>query len=235
MHKAYLDKFISKYNLGGVADAVLITANGTGINTRFMSDDQQCIGNVQTSKIELEDGEYGIYDTSQLRSLLSVLDENTKMKVVKTKGSPTGFQFSDKTTKVTYVLADKANIPSVPGMKTLPDFEVTIDIDEQFLQTFIRAKGALPDVATFTVLQNQVILGYSEKQNTNRVAINVNMEGDVSNQLSFSAPYLREILSANKEMTSGKLRVSSKGLAHISFEVEDFEVEYYLVRIDRKD
>jgi hypothetical protein len=240
MDKPLLERFIGKYNLGGAANAVIVNADSNGLHTRFISDDKNILGIVNASKVDLEEGEYGIYNTDQLRSLLGVLDDKMKIKVVKTKGTPTGFLLSDKSTKVTYVLADKQNFSSVPDLKKLPNFEVEVKVDEKFLQTFVRAKGALPDVSTFTLITDgkkaQIILGYSEKQNTNRVSIEVETEknGEID-PISFSAQYLKEALIANKEMKSGLLKISSSGLAHLSFDVEDFEVDYYLVKIERKD
>lgn len=47
--------------------------------------------------------------------------------------------------------------------------------------------------------------------------------------ISFSAKYLKEILTANKEATSAVLKVSTQGLAHIQFKIDDFTASYYLV------
>jgi hypothetical protein len=120
-------------------------------------------------------------------------------------------------------------------MKNVPDFEVSIALDQRFLNTFIKAKGALAEVETFTVVTHKnktdVVLGYSDL-NTNRVTINVDSEvADEIEPISFSASYFRDMLMSNKEMKKGTLRVSSKGLAHVSFEVDDFTVDYYLVKV----
>ncbi len=49
--------------------------------------------------------------------------------------------------------------------------------------------------------------------------------------ISFSAKYLKEILTANKEATSAKLKVSVDGLAHVEFQIDEFVCKYYLVEI----
>jgi len=117
MEKSILDRFITKYNLGGLAEAVVLTEDGTSnLKTKFISDDKSVLGIVSSPKIELEQGEYGIYNTAQLKSLLGVLNDVVKIKVIKTGGKPTGFSLSDDGTKVTYVLADKASIPNVPEL-----------------------------------------------------------------------------------------------------------------------
>ena len=236
MQKGLLERFISKYNLGGAAESVILESTKGSFKTKFITDDKNAVGFISTNKFELEEGEFAVYDTTKLRSLLSVLDDDIKVKVgKKADDTPTNFTISDQNTKVTFVLADKQNIPTAPNMKNVPDFEVSIVLDQRFLNTFVKAKGALAEVETFTVITHKdktdVVLGYSDL-NTNRVTINV--EGEYIDQIdpiSFSASYFKDILLANKEMKKGTLKVSSKGLAHISFEVDDFTVDYYLVKV----
>jgi DNA polymerase III sliding clamp (beta) subunit (PCNA family) len=133
------------------------------------------------------------------------------------------------------MLADLSVIPNVPDLKQLPPFNVEIKLDSNFISKFIKAKGALADENNFTFTckdgAGQMILGYSNI-NTNRINIDVDCtcEGDVE-PISFSATYLKEILVANKEATDATLKISSQGLSHISFEVDNYESNYYLVEI----
>jgi hypothetical protein len=237
MNKGLLERFITKYNLGGAAESVLISADAGSVSTKFITDDKNAVGFVKYPEASLEAGEYAVYDTAQFRSLLAVLEDTISVKVKKkADNTPVALDMSDGSTKVTAVLAAKENIPAAPGMKNVPPFEVVIDLDLKSVNTFIRAKGALPEVDTFTVLTNKdkvsLVIGHSD-QNTNRVTIDVQgtVKEDIS-PISFSAKYFKDILVANKELKSGKLEVSSKGLAHITFELSDgFEVNYYLVKV----
>lgn len=240
MEKSLLERFITKYNLGGAAQSVVVKAEDKGgIKTKFISDDKNVLGIVEAKSIEIEEGEYPIYNTALLRSLLGVLEDSVKIKVIKRDGKPTGLLISDSGTKVTAVLADKSNIPAVPDLKQLPTFEIEIKIDQKFLNTFVKAKGALPEVETFTLLSDgkktDIVIGYSSI-NTDRVAFSVETEkAEEIEPISFDARYLREILLANKEMTSGTMKIASKGLAHVTFAVEGFEINYYLVKKERQD
>ena len=87
---------------------------------------------------------------------------------------------------------------------------------------------------TFTCKEGsgQIILGYSNI-NTNRINIDVECTctTDKVDPISFSATYLKEILVANKEATDATLKISSQGLAHISFSIDNYESNYYLVEI----
>ena len=76
-----------------------------------------------------------------------------------------------------------------------------------------------------------VILGYSD-MNTNRITLDVDTTtNNTLSPINFSARYFREILAANKEVTSGVLKVSSKGLAYVKFGATDYSTDYYLVQI----
>ena len=144
-------------------------------------------------------------------------------------------KFKDKSTSVNYMLADLSVIPNVPDLKQLPDFNAEIKLDSNFISTFIRAKGALQDENNFTFTckdnKGSIVLGYSNI-NTNRINIDVDCtcKGDVA-PISYSATYLKEILVANKEATDATLKISSQGLAHISFSIDNYESNYYLVEI----
>lgn len=239
MKKALLERFISKYNLGGSADAVLVTAKkGDGISTRCYTEDTGVVGSVKCSTIELEDGEYGIFDTQQLKSLLHVLSDDITVKPIKTNNRITGLSFSDTSTKVVFSVADKANIPLVPHVVSVPSYEIVITLDQQFINTFVRATSALASHSPkFTVLSDNnkatVVVGYESNLNSNRVAIDVTTSiFSPIKPVTFSSLNLREIFLANKEMTSGLLKITSVGLANVSFTIPDFVVNYDLAKVD---
>ena len=148
---------------------------------------------------------------------------------------PSSLKFKDGSTSVNYMLADLSVIPAVPDLKQLPEFNITINLDDVFINRFIKSKGALPDENNFTFTckdgKGKIILGYSNI-NTNRISIDVDCkcDGDVE-PISFSANFLKEILVANKEAKDATLKISSQGLAHITFEVDDYKSDYYLVQI----
>jgi hypothetical protein len=249
MEKSKLEKFISKYNLGGSCESVVLKAEGTSLSTRAISDDKNVLCEVTGPAMGLAAGEYAVYETHKLKSLLGVLGDTLSVDVKRTKTQQgdlfgdkvVGLTFDDKNTEVTFVLADTSVIPSVPELKKLPPFDLTITMDEQFITTFVKAKSALADVETFTVISDvddttaQIILGHSSL-NTNRVKINVTTkESSTVKAISFSAKYLREILVANKDAKTGELQVSSKGLAKTTFTADNITSTYYLVQIDTKE
>lgn len=241
MEKTKFERFISKYNLGGACESVLYSVEDKTITTRAISDDKNVLCEVSAPSMGLKDGNYAVYETAKLRSLLGVLGETLSANIKNASSKPVGIEFSDGTTVVTFVLADATVIPAVPDLKKLPPMDLTITMDEQFINTFIKAKGALAEVDTFTVMSDgedttaQVILGYSSL-NTNRVKIKATTTKAVALEpISFSAKYLREILVANKDAKGGQLEISSKGLAKTSFTSDGITSTYYLVQINTKD
>lgn len=235
MEKTKLEKFIAKYNLGGSCESVLWKSDGNDITVKCISDDKNVLGIVVVKDAKLDEGDYGIFDTKQLSSMLSVLGENIDITTKKTDGKVTALHMTDNNAKIDYVLADPVVIPAAPDLKQLPNFDVEIKLDQKVMTTFLKAKGALSDVETFTIISDgtsaQIVLGYSNN-NTNRITIDVETNKNTAiTPINFSARYLREIIASNKEATSGVLKISSKGLAYVKFGVSEYNTDYYLVQI----
>lgn len=237
MEKTKLEKFITKYNLGGSCESVIFKSDGDNLSVRSISDDKNVLGEVSVSSIKFPEGEFGVYETKKLRSILSVLDENLTVKPNVTNGKTTGLNITDGSTKATFVLADASIIPAVPDLKKLPPMDFTITLDEKFVSTFIKAKGALSEVETFAVMSKgeentaEVVIGHSTL-NTNRITVTAKTDKAVKMEpISFSANYFREILNANKEINTGVLQVSSKGLSVVKFDANGYTSTYYLVQI----
>ena len=228
MEKVKLDGFINRYNLGGEVESVMVKSEDSNRSVSMISDDKTLLGDVTVTGSDLPKGEFGIYTTSQLKGLLSVLDNTIKVEEV------TGaLKFSDKGTKMQYMLAAPSVIPVVPDLKTLPPFDVDITLDDEFINKFIKSKGALADSDTFTFTckdgKGEIILGYSSI-NSNRISISVDCKCDSDvDAIAFSAKYLKAILLANKGSSSSSLKISSQGLAHLNYVDGDYSCNYYLV------
>jgi hypothetical protein len=237
MEKQKLNRFVSKYNLAGLVESVKWESKGGSLTTSFISDDKSVLGSVSMKEFEGSDATFGVYDTSKLTKMLSVLGDDVDFTIQDIEGKPISLKFKDGSTSVNYMLADLSVIPNVPDLKQLPEFNVEIKLDSNFINKFIKAKGALADENNFTFIckdgnvPGQIILGYSNI-NTNRISIDVDCtcNGPVE-PISFSATYLKEILVANREATDATLKISSQGLSHIHFEVDKYESNYYLVEI----
>ena len=233
MNKAKLTRFIQKYSLGGLVESVAWKAGDNKLVTRFISDDKTVLGEIQLDNFAFTSPDLGVYTTSTLSKLLSVVGEDIELETQEIEGKAVNIFIKSENTKVQFQLADLAVIPNVPDLKKLPDFDVDINFDGVFIDKFIKAKNALSEVDTFTILSEKnelkIVLGYSNI-NSNRVVFVVDKayDGEIK-PISFSAKYLKEILTANKEATSVVLKVSTQGISHVEFKIDDFNAKYFLV------
>lgn len=235
MNKIRLNRFIQKYNLAGLIESVTWKADGTKLSTKFISDDKTVLGELELDNFNFDAAELGIYTTSNLSKLLSVLGDDVDLQVGKVEDKAISLSLVSDGTKASYQLADLAVIPAVPDLKQLPSFDIQIDLDGKFIDRFIKGKNALSDVDTFTVLTENgdlnLVIGYSNV-NSNRITYKAHANyPNAVNAISFSAKYLKEILVANKDATSATLQISTQGLAHVAFKVDDYTSKYYLVEV----
>lgn len=229
--------FISKYHLNGLIQSVSWNSNGS-LSTRFISDDKSVVGEVTLNMFNGQKTILGVYNTDLLVKLLSVLGHEINFNVNLSGDKAYSLTLDDNSSTVNYMLADMAVIPPAPDLKQLPNFELTIKITKEFIDKFIKAKSALPEIEHFTIAKNpktdkyQIVLGYSNL-NSNRISIDIEYEmtADID-PISFSAKYFREILASNKDLNGATLMVSSEGLAKAEFEIDGFESKYYLVKLE---
>ena len=241
MNKQKIVRFISKYYLNGIVNSVVLNSksNSEQLSARFVSGDKSLLGELKMDKWDFEDSDIGVYDTEQLNKLLSVLDDDIKVHLKKSEDKAYSIKVSDSSSSVNYMLSDTSIINEPPQLKSVPEFELSIDVTPQFISKFIAGKGALGETDNFTILTDdastKVVIGYASV-NTNRVIIPVNTSkfSNIEN-VSFNASVFKEVLSANKECESATFEVSSEGLSRITFKVDDYKSTYYLVAVQDVD
>ena len=234
MDKSKLVKFINKYYLSGNVNSVAINSDGNGLSTRFVSGDKSLLGEVKLKNYSITEADFGVYQTDVLLKMLSVLDNDVSVDLVKAEEKAISLDAKDSGAKVRYMLSDLSVINTPPQLKQIPEFELLLNVDKTFVSKFISGKGALPDVESFTIVSGdkpEVVIGYSSIA-TNRVAVPVeNQTDNTIDNISFNANLFKDVLEANKECEAAVLEVSSEGLARITFNVSDYESTYYLVAV----
>ena len=239
MEKHKLIRFIDKYHLGGNVNAVVINSKGDTLSTRFITGDKALLGELEMNSWNFQDVELGVYDTEQLIRLLGVLDDDVTLNLTQSGDKAIALEISDKYSTVNFMLSDKSVINQPPPLKEIPDFQLKIKVDTNFITKFIGGKSALPDTDTFTVITSndgvKLVIGYSSI-NTNRVTIPVETETyEDIDKVSFNANLFKDVLVANKECETATLEVSEKGLSRINFKVDQYDVTYYLVAVQDVD
>ena len=239
MDKYKLTRFIDKYHLGGNVNAVVINSKGDTLTTRFITGDKALLGELEMNSWSFQASELGVYDTEQLSRLLGVLDDDVSLNLTRSGDKAISLQMSDQYSNVNFMLSDKSVINQPPPLKGIPEFQLKIKVDTNFITRFIGGKSALPDTDTFTVITSndgvKLVIGYSSI-NTNRVTIPVETETyENIDNVSFNANLFKDVLVANKECESATLEVSEKGLSRINFKVDQYDVTYYLVAVQDVD
>ena len=233
MDKQKLTGFVEKYSLGNNIEAVKWSISNNSLQTEFISSCKTLLGVVKLNDFQMQDCELGIYNTSQLQKMLSVVGNSIDLKLKMVEERAIGLTITDNDVALNYMLADLDVIPKAPKLKATPEATTRIKITNDFIMKFIKAKNALSDAEHFTVISNtitQIILGHSDN-NSNRININVSAESDSNmDPISFNADYLREILAANKDNEEGLMEVSADGLAVLTFKNKEYASKYYMVQ-----
>ena len=234
MDKSKLVKFINKYYLSGNVNSVAINSDGNGLSTRFVSSDKSLLGEVKLKNYSITEADFGVYQTDALLKMLSVLNNDISVDLIKAEDKAISLDAKDSGAKVRYMLSDLSVINTPPQLKQIPEFELLLNVDKTFVSKFISGKGALPDTESFTIVSGdkpEVVIGYSSIA-TNRVAVPVeNQTDNTIDNISFNANLFKDVLEANKECEAAVLEVSSEGLARITFNFSDYESTYYLVAV----
>jgi hypothetical protein len=239
INKLNLVSNIEKYYLNGIVESVKWNVSNKKINVTFVSPNQDLVGSVE-SDIDLEDGTLGIFNTSGLLKMLSILDMDILINVEKQHKSATKLLIEDSNFSLQYSLADPFIIQPTPEIAE-PEYEVTFNIDSEFITRFSKAKSALGSnikeiVRASTIVNNdgnkevKLILG-EPTSHSNKIEFTVPAEFESTHPdyLLFNSSHIKEILNANKEdiiEATGKLSVN--GLLKLVFTTETSISTYYL-------
>tara|TARA_A100001201_G_C4094119_1_gene203092 strand:+ start:708 stop:1421 length:714 start_codon:yes stop_codon:yes gene_type:complete len=237
MNKNRLQSFIQKYYLNGLVESAVISSSDNSLSTDFITEDRSMMGHIKYNDLTIQDGKYGIFDTTMFGRMLSVLDQNIDIHVVEIDDKPINLSLQSNGTVVTALLADLAVIPDVPKLKSIPNFGLTVKLTNDFVQTFVKSKAALPEAETFTIIPETVtkfVLGMSNT-NTNRISIPIKADVDdpLMEKKVINANLFKELLVANKE-ADGVLELSDAGLMRISFQTNDYSSTYFMKTVENE-
>jgi hypothetical protein len=237
MKKLYLEDVIEKYYLNGLVERVKINIENKTLTTKFISNQKNLVGSVTAPNMELNDCEFGIYDTTQLLKLIGITDHFLTLEVAMQGKVATKLLIADNEYNLEYALADIMLTPAVPNIDE-PEYQMVADVNAEFVAKFLKASKAL-GTDMFTLEQSRdtddkpaikFTLGGTEGH-TNK--INFTLQTTVStvpgHEIKFPIVEFSSILAANKESKSGTLSVNNDGLLKIEFESEEGVKTCYLL------
>lgn len=231
MHREILLSFVKKYHLDGLCNSVKWTVSKDDITVRAHTSTSDCI-DVITLKNDsyIEPGEFGIFDTNQLLSMISILDDILKIQVNGNK-----FLATDNKYDLQYQLADLSLIKPTRKIQQ-PEYDFDFEIQHDFITQFIEAKGALDKaitrVAFYSDGDGYVKMLFGDKSSLSH---KINLKYPVISakklaEIPFSSTTLKTILYANKNFDHAKIEISKEGLARVYIDHGEIKCEYFIVR-----
>ena len=231
--KKVISNIVSKYSLGNHIEQVKWVIEDKKLNINFINDSKNLVGFIKYDKdIGLKDGNYGIFNTSQLIKCLNILDGDILVEANTSK-----LNLADTNYEIKFSLADPAVIPSVPSITNPDQFSVSFDINNEFITRFVKSKDALSELDVFTVETRD---GFTGEESIFTVGTNITntiefaVEAKINESFGpvpFDSNLLKEILKTNRDYDSGEIRISKNGLLDAHFNCgDDLNTGYYLVR-----
>jgi hypothetical protein len=233
INKNKLVDSIEKYYLNGLTESVKFSINYNSLVIPFSTTTRDVTGKI-VMPIELNDAEFGIFETSPFLKLLKILDTNIEMEYQQQYSIIEKLLIEDNQYKMMFSVSDISLIPKTPNVIDI-EYQLIYNIESDFVTRFIDCKKALgPDVKTF-VLEPQseiarIILGDpSGYANKLEFEIPAKTEGFPFASLLFPSDVLKEILTANKNFDSGIMKVNEGGLMYLMFMEGDVSSQYYIM------
>ena len=235
MNKSKLLNFIGKYNLGGTVEQVRITSKDGKLLTSFCPEDRSILGFVAVTDFGMEDGVFGVYNTSTMKQMLGALQEDLTVAFERKGKKIVALNCYDESIDAKIMLADLDIIPPAPPQKDPPAADISIPIDSIFIDKFIKCKNALPEsrIMAFTHENDKMnlVINYSD-HNSDSITINLDATyDDAWEPMKFNSATFKEILIANKDCESGKIELSLQGLMTIYFKTPTTQTKYLLVML----
>ena len=235
INKKVISDIVSKYSLGNSIEKVKWVIKDKKLLINFINDSKNLVGYIDYRKeIGLKEGDYGIFNTSQLIKCLNILDGDILVDATKSK-----LNMADTNYDIKFNLADPAVIPNVPDVSNNEDeWSVSFEVSDEFITRFVKSKDALSELDTFTIetrdgfddLELIFTVGTSIT-NTIEFKVDNAVMNHTFEALPFDSNLMKEILKANRDYHSGEIRINKKGLLDVHLHCgDDLYTGYYLVR-----
>ncbi len=237
MNKQYLLAILEKYYLDGLIERIELNINDEIITTKFVNSNKDLVGVVEAPGFKLKNNTLGIFETSQLLKLIGVTNQFVTLDTESKGGISKKLLIADDQYNLEFVLADTNLIPTAPEVEDI-EFNINFPVDIEFINKFIKAQKALnTEIINLntefidSVPSIKFNLG-GTKGYTNKVnfALAVEDIGIPGTSLNFKIKEIKEILSANKDLETGKGYLNEEGMLKFEFvSTEKIKSTYYLV------
>lgn len=229
--KEKLIDFINYFHLNGVNEKVLIKTENDKTKCRCINDDRQVITDVCTERLFDEGEVFGIYELSQFKKFLSLIDqnENTDFSLKKTNDVNSTLQIKNNKVNVKYNLADSSIISAPPDkLKKDPTWHYEIQIDEKDIKYITNALDVTKSqLIQFLVIDDNIVCNIGNLQyKENIVQINLTSKKifeSEKKEINFNSIYFSNIINSTGK---GILKLSFDGIYEYGFKHENTECIY---------
>jgi|TARA_R110000744_G_scaffold182325_4_gene301582 hypothetical protein len=237
INKNVLQSVISKYYLNGLNNQVKWRMKDNTLTIYAGEKGRVC--KVHLNNFALEDGELGVFDTDKLSKLISITSGELSISLEKIKSVFTKIHIADLNFDLTYSLADILILNKTTWYEDPDTWEIELDLQMEDVDHLIKAKNALSDVNNMLITTTEDFDGNSMCEfifgdNTgfsNKITYQLRgkiNETDIS--IPFDSDIFKSILNSNKDMDSGSLQLSKKGMIKLMFNSDEIESIYYIAR-----
>ena len=242
MNKQLFQSIISKYYLNGLVESVKWSISNNTLSIKFMSPNQDMLGEIKVNNFNLQDAEIAVFDTTKLNKLLGITVANLNLDFITTRKVLTKLIINDGVYNLEYPLADLLVIPKVAAIKD-PGYNIVADISED-VPFLVKAQNALDTAHAYFNLDtdfegNRIIeVNFGENNShSNRISYKIRKIEETKDlpamcSLLFDSTLLKEILKCNGNATSSKMYIFTDGLMRLEFEEGDIKSTYFLVKKD---
>jgi hypothetical protein len=237
-NKEKLLNFIPQYHLGGKVEHVIWVCSDNSISVDFVNDSKTLVGKINVLDVDIDEGKYGVFNTSQLIKMLGILNNEILIEIIKQNNIAHKFKFSDQTTDVFFSLADQSVISKAPEIK-INEYDIYCNLEKDFFIKFIRSKDSLPESSLVTFDTKKVVgsdtlfitLG-NNNIGSNRISLTVEakINQTIPSSIPFNSENIKEILKTNKDSDEAILSLNNKGLLKFYFKKENITSTYYISR-----
>ena len=237
INKNILQSFISKYYLNGNFSQVKWRVEDNTLTVYAGGGGKAC--KVYLNNFSFENCELGIFDTQKLSKLISITNGELMLTPDKINEVYTKLNIADSNFDLSYSLADIFVIPKVDYFHQIEEPDAQFDLEGENIEALIKAKNALSDQSNLLVKTTKDLDGNNVcefifgdiEDFSNKVTYTLQGEINVTDlELPFNSDVLKDIFTANKDMTSGKLKLLAEGMMQINFYSDEIESEYFILR-----
>ena len=237
VNKLVLQSIINKYHLGEIPSVKWKIENKV-MTIDFMTLNKDVIGNITHTDIDLEDSTLVVFDTKRLLNLVNITSGDLLITLEKTKAIYTKMHIADSDFNLSYALSDPLLVGKV-GTVDEPEWDMVLPLEKEQVDNLVKAKSALTGVGNMTLSPDKDLDGddmclvtFGDEQGHNN-KITYNLTGQIKQDnvsIPFNSDMFKTILNVNKDLESGTLYLSYKGLMKLEFKSENTTGTYYMIR-----